>query len=129
MSRPINCSLIATYLIVGSLVCAHVGEATEQGSVKPASKRARGTIESISTQAHTMTVKVTTGNKKKKSSSISNETFKLPEECRFAASGKKTLKLSDFKVGDEVIVTYSEQGSVNVASLVTLAEPKSDKDK
>jgi hypothetical protein len=96
------------------LVLATVAFAGEKASTKDY-HRIHGDITSVDATAQTFTVKH--GN--------DTSTFKVDANTKYVGHVSKTLSFSDLQVGDDVRVSYVENGSDKTAARVDVAHGKS----
>ncbi len=95
------------------LVLAAAAFAGEKASSKDY-KRMHGDITSVDATAQTLTVKH--GNE--------TSTFKTDENTKYVGHLNKTLKFSDLQVGDDVRVSFVENGSDKMAARVDVLHGK-----
>ena len=72
---------------------------------KPKKQQFTGTIESVDAKAGTVIVK----------KGQEGKTFKVGEKTKYSTSDKKEATIADLKVGDKVLVSYTEEGGALMA--------------
>lgn len=98
-------NLIRTAMIVGlAAAVLAVTPTTRAAEAKADQKRAQGQIEAVDVKANTVTLK----HKK------ATLTFSVPADVEFAGAGKKIM-LADLKIGDHVVIDYTNEGGKMIA--------------
>jgi Cu/Ag efflux protein CusF len=118
--------LLRTAMVMGITALAFsfaapVRAADEAASAPPKPKRHQftGIIESIDAKAGSAIVKKDTESK----------TFKIGEKTKYSTVDKKEAAVTDIKVGDKVLVSYTEEGGVLTAHKIGVPAVPAKKEK
>jgi Cu/Ag efflux protein CusF len=84
---------------------------------KPKKRQYTGVIESIDVEKCTVVLKKKDETK----------TFSCTADCKYKAGEKEGATLADFKVGDKVLVTYTEEDGKLICSKMGPPPPKKEK--
>jgi Cu/Ag efflux protein CusF len=114
MSKYLLRSAMAFTLAAVALAFTIPAQAEDKKPDKPKHHVFTGVIDAIDAKAGTLTVK-------KKDES---KTFSCAADAKFATATKKEAALADFKVGDKVTVSYSEEGTKLIAHKVMTPKEK-----
>jgi len=100
----------AMLLSIAAVALAFTAPVRAQDTNQPPPAKAKlqhftGLIESIDVKADTVVIKKGTDSK----------TFKIGEKTKYATADKKEAAITDIKVGDKVLVAYSEANGVATA--------------
>ena len=87
-------------------------KAAKGGKAAAATQTFSGTVDATDATAGSLTVKDSTGTSK---------TFSVGLSCKLATTANASASLADFKKGDNVVVTYTEDGAILTAT--TVANP------
>lgn len=122
MSKYLLRSAMAVSLAAVALAFAVPARAEEKApkAEKPKAHDFTGTIESTDAAAGTVTVK----NRKDET-----KTFTCDAACKYRTNDKKDAAMSDFKVGDKVRISYTEEDGKMVCHRMEQPKPKKDTEK
>src|ERR687888_1192753 len=99
-------SLFRSAVILGLATAVLAGlQPARAAEAKTEPKHVQGQIEAVDTTANTLTIK----HEKE------TMTFSVPADVEFGGVGKKKIALADLKVGDHVLVHYTEQAGKLIA--------------
>ena len=108
MSKYLVRAVVGGCVLAVGVAFAVAAQAAETGKVAAAEKKVEkpkhqffsGAIDAIDAKANTVTIKHKDDTK----------TFQCADKCKFVTEDKKPgATLSDFKVGDKVLVSYAEE--------------------
>jgi Cu/Ag efflux protein CusF len=108
MSKTLVRYIMAVCVAVVALtVSQSVRAADEKAAATAAAKSIflNGKIEAVDVKASTITIK----HKKE------TKTFTVATDCKFTGAGDKKVTLADLAIGDQVKVTYTQEGDKSVA--------------
>ena len=109
-------SVVAVALTFASVVRAQDTNAPKTKAAKPAMSYATGEITVVNAKAGTLSIK---GRKN------AEVTFTIAKDCKVSTADKKEAAVADLKVGDKVMVAYTEEDGAKVAKKIS--PPKAPK--
>jgi Cu/Ag efflux protein CusF len=111
------------FSFAGTVRAEDTSTSTNAPATAPAPKPKRhqftGIVESIDAKAGTAIVKKDTESK----------TFKIGEKTKYSTVDKKEAAVTDIKVGDKVLVSYTEEGGALIAHKIGVPAVPAKKEK